>query len=309
MCDIRMSKILFWSPLHGQGQTSNLHVTAFIMSLLHQKQVLMMQTQFYGNNLESPLVGHNVDKSKTDDFFQDIGLDAAVTYSRMNRLNKEMLENCCVTFPGMKLLLLPGTEIKNRETFDRDIGKAVTRVIRAADECMDVILIDSNSGEDALSVKLMEIADIIVVNLTQHRYILEKVFSNRELLENKSKLFFLFGDYDDNSSYSINNCRRKYRKYMNNKNSGVIPYCTKYMDAQNESNVSGFMLQGLRLDREGEWDKLYRYILGFFLGSSSIKEETDYFFHRSRLAVEKMLDMLKISIRNERREGSRHEYR
>ncbi len=268
----------------------------------------MMQTQFYGNNLESPLVGKNVDKYKTEEIFQDIGLDAAVTYSRMNRLNKGMLENCCMTFPDMKLLLLPGTEIKNRETFDRDIGKVVGHVISDANNCMDIVLIDSNSGEDTLSLKLMELADLIVVNLTQHRYVLDKVFSNQDLLKNKSKLFFLFGDYDDNSSYSINNCRRKYKKYMSIRNSGVIPYSTKYMDAQNESDVTGFMQLGLRLNKAGDFDKLYQVIHSFFSSDKYMKEETDYFFHRSKLSVEKMLTMLNINIRKECREGSKHEY-
>lgn len=295
-----MSKILFWSPLHGQGQTSNLHVTAFIMGILYRKQVLLMQTHFTGNNLESPLVGQNVGKSGWEDMelFGDVGIDVAVTYSNMNKLNRNMLENCCFTFPDTSILLLPGTETKNRETFDRDIGKAVTRLIREADDYVDMILIDSNSGDDKLSFQLMKNSDLIVVNLTQHRYVLDKFFTDYgDRFLGNDKVFYLFGDYDDNSSYNINNFRRKFRKYINRKNSGVIPYCTKYLDAQNDSAVLKFMKDGLNVNRNRNTKKYLYSAKQTFQAGKYNPEETDYLFHRSRLAVEKMLDLLHMPIK------------
>lgn len=307
-----MSKILFWSPLHGQGQTSNLHVTAFLMSLLHKKKVLMMQTHFSMNNLESPLVGMNVDKriDKESELFQDIGLDTAVTYSLMNQLNFNMLESCCLTFPEASLLLLPGTEIKNRETFDRDIGKVVRKVIEDANKCVDMVLIDGNSSDDELSMSLMSISDMIVVNLTQRKYVLERFFSmyGEKLIDNK-KVFYLLGDYDDNSSYNINNCRRKYKRYLTNTNSGVIPYCTKYMDAQNECDVIRFMQEGLHITEDSDIEKLFRFIKKAFSSGKYIPAETDYFFHRSRLSIEKMFDKLDIPIGERRRGEQRNEFK
>lgn len=302
-----MSKILFWSPLHGQGQTSNLHVTAFIMGLLHKKRVLMMQTHFVGNNLESPLLGQNVSKTNISDnnLFRDVGLDVAVTYSGMNKLNLDMLENCCFTFPDTPILLLPGTEIKNRETFERDIGKAVNRLIRDADECVDMILIDSNSGNDKLSFMLMKTADLIVINLTQHRYVVDKFFSEYvDLFLDNTKVFYLFGDYDDNSCYNINNFRRKYHRYINHRNSGVIPYSTKFLDAQNESNVIEFMQNGLKISNYGDAKKFINKIKNTIYFGKYIPEETDYLFHRSCLAVAKMFDLLQISVRENHREDN-----
>jgi cellulose biosynthesis protein BcsQ len=298
-----MSKILFWSPLHGQGQTSNLHATAFVMGMLHHKHVLMMQTHFSGNNLESPLVGQNVSKcADGNTLFEDTGLDMAVTFSNMNKLNRTMLENCCFTFPNTSLLLLPGTEMKSRETFERDIGKAVSRVIRDADECVDMVMIDSNSGDDKLSFRLMAMADLVVINLTQHRYIIDKFFMEyRERFADLKKVFFLFGDYDDNSSFNINNFRRKYGKYINTDNSGVIPYCTRFMDAQNESDVVEFMRDGLYAAESGAMDELSNRMKRAFLPGKYPPEETDYFFRHSRLSTEKMMDILQMPFRNKSR--------
>lgn len=298
-----MSKVLFWSPYHGLGQTANIHATSLIISLLLKKSVLLMQTHFKNNNLESPLVGYNVDKGNVNnDLFQGIGLDMAVTYSNMNNLNLKTLESCCLTFPSTSILLLPGTETTNKETYDRDIGRSVGRLLMDAESLVDFVLIDANSGSDELSNKLMDIADLIVINLTQRRYVLDKFFRDYgDKFIDKKNVFYLFGDYDDNSSYNINNFRNKYSKYISRDNSGVIPYCTKYLDALNESNVIKFMTQGLRQKRLKGIQRVLN-MAGNLFSKKYNQEETEYFFHRSRLSVEKMFALLNISIRKELRE-------
>lgn len=299
-----MSNILFWSPMHGKGQTSNMIATALISSLFHKKKVLMMQTHFTKNNLEAPLVGQSVKSSAGDKtVFSDIGLDTAITYSAMKTLDFNMLEHCCISFENVPLLLLPGTETKDRETFERDIEKMVGRLIHDVNSYMDVVLIDSNGGNDDLSMKLMGMADLIVINLTQSKYVLDSFFSEygEKFLDNK-KVFYLFGDYDDNSGFNINNCRRKYKKYIGTANSGVIPYCTKYLDSQNECRTLEFIQEGLCRKEHTEVDKLIGFIRKTFHPGKYIKAETDYFFHRSRLAVEKMFDLLQIPVKKERRE-------
>lgn len=302
-----MSKIVFWSPYHGQGQTSNLHAAALIMSLLHKKRVLLMQTHLYKNNLEFPLVGQNANSGEKSDLFHDIGLDTAVTFSNMKKLNLKMLENCCLSFSNTSLLLLPGTGIRNRETFERDIGKSVINVIMDANACVDLVLIDANSGEDELSARLMSIADLIIINLTQRHYVLESFFDDYgEAFLHRKNVFYLFGDYDDNSVYNINNCREKYKKYIKRYNSGVIPYCTEYLDAQNECNVISFMREGL-LVRSSKTRELKRNFHDLFGIGRYDREETDYFFHRSRLAVEKIFRLLDIPVRKSDRREEKHE--
>jgi hypothetical protein len=290
--------------MHGQGQTSNLHVAAFIMSLLHKKRVLMMQTHFSQNNLESPLVGQNAGKPAKDenDLFSEIGLDAAVTYNNMNKLSLSMLENCCLSFQNASLLLLPGTEIKNRETFDRDIGKSVKRMVQKADEYIDLILIDANSGNDRLSFHLLDNADLVIVNLSQHRYVLDKFFAEYSSYFQNKKVFYLFGDYDDNSTYNIHNVLRTYKKYLSDRNTGVIPYCTKFMDAQNECKIIQFLQEGLGLYEDGDFDKLLKGLRKRVRGGRYPFEEEEYFFHCSRHAVEKIFKLLRIPNRREHQE-------
>jgi len=290
-----MSKIVFWSPLHGQGQTSNLHILALIMSFVYKKRILMMQTHIAMNNLEGPLVGKNVDLegSRESNIFQDIGLDAAVMYSRINKLEQDTFESCCLTFPNTSLLLLPGTEVKNREIFEHDICKNITKMIHYAENYVDIVMIDTNSGNDGLSFRLMASADLIVINLTQRRYVLDKFFLEYEKRFNDyGNIFFLFGNYNQNSVYNISNCRRKYWKYINTKNSGVIPYSTRYMDAQNESNIINMVREGLGVCKLSEASNLREQFRSRFKFGKYTDEETDYFFYQSCRSTEKIMNML-----------------
>ena len=299
-----MSKLLYWSPLHGQGQTSNLHVTALIMGLLHNKSVLMMQTHFSNNNLESPFLGENVSKSRADNslLFEDIGLDKAASLSSLNMLNREKLESCCFSFEDTGILLMPGTEIKNRETFDRDVGNAVSSVIMDAEKYFDMVLIDANSGDDKWSNKLMDVADLIVINLTQRKYVVDSFFKKYGNQLTNYNVFYLFGDYDGNSCYNINNLRRKYTRYLNHKNSGVIPYCTEYLDAQNESAVKVFIKNGLYHNRNHRIQTCFRDIKSMLRAGRGSLEETQYFFQCSKKSVEKILDKLWLPVNNKCRE-------
>ncbi|MDI9509931.1 MAG: hypothetical protein QM217_09030 [Bacillota bacterium] len=290
-----MSKLVFWSPLHGQGQTSNLHIIGLIMSLLHNKRVLLTQTHLSMNNLEGPLVGKNVDINEIDDskIFQDIGLDAAVMFSKMNLLMEKVLESCCITFPNSSLLLMPGTKTRSLETFDRDIGNAICPMIQKAENYVDIVMIDANSGKNDLSFKLMSMADLVVINLSQRRYVLNKFFDEYgEDLKEYKKVFYILGNYDKNSGYNIFNCRRKHGRYINKFNSGVIPYSSKYMDAQNESNIMGMVKEWFRINKYGEGNKISNLVKKKLKWSRYLPEENDYFFNQACSCVSNIMDML-----------------
>lgn len=290
-----MSRIVFWSPLHGQGQTGNLHIISLIMSLLNKKKILMMQTHFDMNNLEEPLLGKSMANVRTgDSLFQDIGIDAAVMYSRMNRLSYNILESCCITFPNTSLLLLPGTESRNFETFDRDIASSIDKMIEHAEKFVDIVMIDTNSGYDKLSLNLMSTADVIVINLAQRKYAINKLFYEyREILDCYKNVFFLFGNYDKNSGYNIINYRRKYSKYVNKDNSGVIPYCSKYLDAQNQCNILNMVREGLHNNK----------IIKTYKTDSS--SELGYFYFQACYSSRKILNMIGAADKRIMLEGSR----
>jgi hypothetical protein len=252
------------------------------------------------NNLEGPLIGKSIGSidPQEDYIFQDIGLDAAVMYSRMNMLTADTLESCCITFPDTSLLLLPGTETKNRETFERDIGSTISKMISNAEESVDIVMIDTNSGRDELSLRLMSMADLIIINLTQRKHILSKFFLEYgEIVKKYKNVFYIFGSYDRYSGYNIVNCMRRYKKYISNDNSGIIPYCTKYMDAQNDCSIINMVSEGLLSNKATEMFNFRRKLRRIISPGRAFVNETDYFFYQACRTTMKIMNIIKVKRR------------
>ncbi len=267
----------------------------------------MMQTHMTMNNLEAPLIGKKLRTADIEDAYnyQEIGIDAAVLYSRMNMLISDILESCCFTFPNTSLLLLPGTETKNPETFERDISSEISRMILHADNNVDTVMIDTNSGRDKLSIRLMSSADIIVINLTQRRHVLNRFFLEYGEILNKCKnVFFIFGNYDRCSGYNIANCQRKLGKYINKDNSGIIPYCTQFMDAQNDCNILNMMREGLHSRKTAHGYKYKGAVNRLMRFRYKYTSETDYFFDQACITTMKIINIINTIGKEAMIEGS-----
>lgn len=242
-------KIVFWSPVHGQaGMTSNFLMITLLAGMMFKKNCLITQTHFNFNNLEAPLIESNT--KDTSDYFLDVGIDALIRNFKAQKLEQEIVENCCISLSGTNISLLPGTTKTNRESFEYEIGMIAPRLIKAIETYYDVIFIDASPAFNALSSKLMEEADLVVINLSQNLGIAD-VFFSTYMKNINAKLFYLFGTYDSNSKYNIANIRRKY-KTINSANSGAIPYNTGYKDAQIESKVIDFIKKNMNCSKDNE---------------------------------------------------------
>ena len=238
-------KALFWSPVHGQaGTTSNMLAIALIVGLYYRKTGLITQTHFNFNNLEAPLLEANAGNKHYRKFFREIGIDALARNFKLEKLTKEWLDYCCIEIANTNMTLLPGTTQTIRESFDYEMDILMLPLLKVMEGYTNHIFIDISSGNNPLSMKLMKEADIVVVNLSQNMSIIDHFFENyKEALP--AKIFYLIGNYDDRSKYNLANIRRRYSSYMNNKNSGVIPYNTGYRDAQIDGRAADFIRSNL----------------------------------------------------------------
>ncbi len=233
-------KIVFWSPLHGQtGSTSNILAVALLTGLYYRKRSILTQTHFQYNNLEAPLVGVNPYQAASKEYFREVGIDTIIRCFKAAKLDKDTIENCCIALGNTKLLLLPGTSKTIKEVFDYEMEAVMGNLLKAMEEVCGIVLVDLSSGDNTLSHKLMQEADLIVVNLCQNTGVVEEYFQRYAMFMQEKKVFYLFGKYDRNSKYNISNLRRKYNK-MKAVNSGVIPYSTGFMDAMTDGHVIDF---------------------------------------------------------------------
>lgn len=245
-------KIVFWSPVHGQaGVTSNILAVSLITGMHYRTKNILTQTQFNYNNLEAPLVGANAYNKDSKAYFREVGLDTIIRCFKAAKLDEVTLENCCITLENTNTLLLPGSSKLIKESFEFEIDAVIVNLLKSIEVLTGIIFVDICSGVNPLSKKLMSEADLVVVNLSQNMGVTDLFF--KEYLEFITvKVFYLFGNYDGHSKYNISNIRRKYHRNITQKNSGVIPYNTRFMDSQVDGRTVEFIRHNLNCTKKDD---------------------------------------------------------
>lgn len=265
-------KIVFWSNVHGQsGTTSNLLAIAVMSTLLYQYKNMVTQTHFNLNNLEAPLLSTTSKEDK--EFFMDLGIDALARCIKSAPLDAEVIESCSISLLGKHLFLLPGTTKDNREIYENDMRKTISGILQGVSKYHDFVFIDTNSGKNDLTMKIIKDSDIVVVCLNQNKSILEDYSRNYEIHD--KKVFYLIGNYDENSRYNLHNLRKSF-SWLKNDNSAIIPYNTEYMDAQSDGQIIPYMLKNLNSDKD---------------------DNNGYFINQVKLAVNKLMKYVGIERR------------
>lgn len=244
--------IAFWSPFQGQsGTTSNILVTTMAIGMHYRKQCLLTQTHFNHNNMEAPLVGSNSNNTDSLDYFRDIGLDALIRSFKAGMLNAESIDNCCIAIPNTNISLLPGTVKKNQHIYEQEMKQVYINMLRTINEHMGLVMIDLCPGTNAISLEVIKEADLLVVNLNQNMGFVDYYLNKCQDYIDK-KVFYLFGNYDNNSKYNIHNIRTRFKRYVNKHNSGVIPHNTAFNDAQCDNKLVDFILDNIYNSKDEE---------------------------------------------------------
>lgn len=270
--------IVFWSPVHGQTrQSSNMIALALMIALKNGYRGLITQTQFSMNDMEDAIVGRTSKKEARDRFYEDVGIDALIRVFKSRQLNRVAVENCSVqlvdTDGSGSLALLPGTQSESRQLFNNDdMEKTLLAVLREVQRCYDLVFIDVNPGMGEQTKKLIQRADLVVVNLSQNISLSDSLFREFPKEFEGKKVFFLIGSYLAGSRYSVKNMCRRY-KVMKSSNSGVIPLNVSFMDAIASGTVRDFFVRNV--DEE-------------------LNEDIRVFMKEVGVAADKILKLLKL---------------
>ena len=243
-------KIAFWSPLHGTGTSANLMALILAAAEDRDSSVLLTQTHYNLNDLEGPLTSE-LEGAGRDDFFFNMGIDALIKYFKSGMISKEIMESCAIGITE-RVSLIAGTRQSSRSAYENSIvSRIVERVFETAEEYYDWVVVDTNAGYSEVSLEMLETADVVIVLLRQNRNLLDALFKDSRFMAiNQEKIFYLFGSYDPDSKYNLNNLKHIYSR-INSSNSGGIPHSTGYMDALCDRRVTRFIRNGLG-DRERE---------------------------------------------------------
>lgn len=239
-------KVSFWSTMHGQsGITSNLIATGVGISAEYRLKVAFLQSHLKYNNLAMALMGTVSEM----DLFTDTGLDALIRDIKSKPLSKEIIfeESISLMKTGTPISLFLGTMKQNKEVFKNEMNTAFLPIIDEINRCHDITFIDVDSGYHALSFQTMDSSDLVIINFSQNRTLLEHYFK-RPI--NNPNVIYLFGNYNPKSKYNIRNLEKMYPALK--RRSIVIPYNVNFMDAQNDGKAIEFMIKNIDCKRDND---------------------------------------------------------
>ncbi len=243
--------VAWWSPLHGRGTTAGCIATAMQFSYKYKADVIITHTHLTRSTMESAFLKGNEEEDLLT--FSDMGIDSIDRALKTGSLKKEDFKSYCNKITP-NFYLLSGSKKTSDKLFKDSIGKSFQNICEFSKQSNDITFVDIESGfTKDIARKVVELADIVIVNLDQTNQLCEEFFTNDIKEFNKEEALFIIGRYDWESKYS--------KKYIDNrfkKGVFVIPTVTEYMDALNNHRVNEFFRSNHHLEDELFFDELNR---------------------------------------------------
>lgn len=271
-------KLLFCSPYSGQvGTTANLSAIATSLALNHRFKLFLMQAQYETNYLDHGFLGER--RQELD--VQENGIDSLVRMIKSEPITKEMIDSCSVNLYQNRLHLLPSTAQNNLAMYETLIQPMLIYCMNAIQVHYDITCVDLGRVTDWKRNRMLDQADVIVLNLSQNHCVLADSF--RMDFGYQHKIFYVIGNYDPVSKYNLNYIHKKYKVPL--RSIGVIPYNSMFRDACSDGNIVKLMMQI----------------------NESTKDEMNYYFVRElKVTVERLLQFSQApkDIKKSNEEGS-----
>lgn len=232
------SQIVSWSPVHGQSATtSNTVALASLFALEQSYHSLITHTQLTFSTLEFLYTqGERAG-------FDDGGMEALERLVKSKLLKADAIGDYTDKIYSKRLDLLVGSKKEWESPEESD--KFLRAILKVAKDHYDAIWIDAHSGTfNQTSRVLLKDADLVLVNLPQNKYVIDKFFSG-ETFPNELKdkpCIILISNYDEEATYSIRNIKRSHK--MKNL---ILPihYSTGFKDASNQRAVTDFFYRAM----------------------------------------------------------------
>ncbi len=234
--------VVFWSPWHGQAKvTANMSAVACLLNHDLDERVIMSHSQFNMADLEG-MFNFRMEQERRKTIYENAGLSALILRVKQSWLTEEVVGECLMPVASTTgLYLLPGTEEHVDVLKESDTEELVWALLgRDIKKYYEWIFVDAGAGNNPLSMRLLESADVAVINLSQNIATWDRFMKDYPELAMKKNAIFVVGGYDDDSKYNRRNLVRMYENLSAN-NVGVVPYNTGYMDAISEGAVAKYL--------------------------------------------------------------------
>lgn len=235
-------KIAFWSNSPGRaGVTGNLACISILSALYQPSEMVLFENHSSISNLGSTFLtpySYDVLQEKNA-YFVENGLGRILSYcSRRERVSADMIHRTCLPILDRRIFYLPSGGM-NRELMEYRLNRHVSEVLNLLEEHCTTVCVDLCAASMESSRRILQEADLIVVNLCQNKQLLSHFFRNYSDIQKKA--FYVIGNYDSESVITRSDIIGRYR--LDRRRVGTIPYNRRFADALTKGNVVSFLLK------------------------------------------------------------------
>lgn len=234
-------KIAFWSNVRGKScVTSNLACMSVLSALdcpdrrtivfENHQNILNLGSIYYRpySNTVSEKTNYNV-KTGLEKIFQIV--------EQGGMFPQEMFYHFARDFLNRQLFYFSTESIPSAEMLEYHLSQKCKNTLHFLEQYGDLVFVDTKAASLMSSRKILQEADIVVVNLIQNESILSHFFKN--FTEIQKKAFYIIGNYEENRSLNQGVIMEKYHIPQNQ--IGMIPHCCEYADALSNGCLIPFL--------------------------------------------------------------------
>jgi len=142
---------------------------------------------------------------------------------------------------GDRLLYLPNPPGINSDVLEYQMDRNCHKVLGYLERFGHLVFVDTTAAPVRSSRKILQEADLIVVNLIQNETMLDQFFRNYRAI--REKAFYLVGNYDEESTLTREYIGQHYGIPLNQ--IGVIPRDSSFLDAVSAGEIVSFLERGM----------------------------------------------------------------
>ncbi len=204
-------KVVFWGGSHRCGTTSSMAAVASYLSLHSSRRSICVQPKEGGTDLElffRPWESRTMLQEEST-YYALEGMDYLIWQEQHHRLDQATIQETLVPLLGGRLSFLPSGAREKPGLYPAQTGELQRRILTRLETMADLVFIDLGTAKDGLADRMMELADVVVVNFCGQQRELENFFGQPSAV--RKNVLYLLPNYVEDQVYNRNNLQRIYR--------------------------------------------------------------------------------------------------
>ncbi|MCH5252271.1 MAG: hypothetical protein J1F22_04795 [Lachnospiraceae bacterium] len=243
-------KVAFWSNVRGKScVTSNLACISVLSALSRpEERTILFENHQNIMNLGSTFFSRNSEQvvKEAKGYTVEIGLGKLLQMVEQGeKLSKESFYSLVSDYLGKRLFYIPSEGVKYADFLEYQMNKECIRTMRYLEHYGDMVFVDTSASPLVSSRKILQQADLVVVNLSQNNQMLDHFFRNYSSI--RQKAFYLIGNYDERSELTKGAIMTQYR--IPGSRIGTIPHNVQFSDAISEGMIIPFLLKNYSCEK------------------------------------------------------------